>query len=498
MCSEYTISKKLLKSKAKALFGYPAIWNSRMSFAILRTAKLKSFGELGGSLSHNYRIRFTANADQSRSHQNEHDVSRSADAMQMIKNRLPEKLRKNGVLCIEHLITASPDWVGWNDKNAESEFFEKSRKWLADRYGSENVITTSIHRDETTPHLIAYVVPLDDTGRLNARKWLGGRKLMSEMQSAFADQVKDLGLERGIEGSRAEHTTIKQFYAEIQEPLQNADIQRYSIPRFSGELPPSKLFEKNETYAQRVIDVVYDDVDKKVRKLAQYYVDHIQKQHHDFEQFKRFEMKKHEIDKKARYSAERASIRYKQMSDDAERKRLDHVIAAAELTYSRINEIENKYRIYQRFENYFRDDALKLKRQIEIKLYQHPDECDVRDKYWALREIEHEIDRLKKDGSNELAANELSHKQDLRLYEEKEQQLLNEIETIKYHQVRKEAEQEQRHKNEIDAVRERIREREHQLSYQKEQQRVREYEQQLRHQSELQSYSRNNDIEFDM
>ena len=484
----------MLKSKAKALFGYPAIWNSRMSFAILRTAKLKSFGELGGSLSHNYRTRFTANADQSRSHQNEHDVSRSADAMQMIKNRLPEKLRKNGVLCIEHLITASPDWIGWNDKNAESEFFEKSRKWLADRYGSENVITTSIHRDETTPHLIAYVVPLDDTGRLNARKWLGGRKLMSEMQSAFADQVKDLGLERGVEGSRAEHTTIKQFYAEIQEPLQNADIQRYSIPRFSGELPPSKLFEKNETYAQRVIDIVYDDVDKKVRKLAQYYVDHIQKQHHDFEQFKRFEMKKHEIDKNARHSAERASVRYKQMSDDAERKRLEHVLAAAELTYSRINEIENKYRIYQRFENYYPDEALRLKQNIEIKLYQHEDECDIREKDWALREIEREIDRLKIDGRNSLSANELNHKDDLRSYEEKEHQLLNEIESVKYHQVRKEAEQEQRHKHELDIVRERIKERENELAKERELNCKRDHEQQLRHQNELKLQDRGNDF----
>lgn len=39
-----------------------------MSFAILRTAKLKSFGELGGSLSHNYRTRFTPNADKSGFH----------------------------------------------------------------------------------------------------------------------------------------------------------------------------------------------------------------------------------------------------------------------------------------------------------------------------------------------------------------------------------------------------------------------------------------------
>ena len=46
-----------------------------MSFAILRTAKLKSFGEIGGSLSHNYRTRFTPNANLKMQHKNEHQIS---------------------------------------------------------------------------------------------------------------------------------------------------------------------------------------------------------------------------------------------------------------------------------------------------------------------------------------------------------------------------------------------------------------------------------------
>ena len=182
------------------------------------------------------------------------------------------------------------------------------------------------------------------------------------------------------------------------------------------------------------------------------------------------------------------------MSDDAERKRLDHVSAAAELTYSRINDVENKYRIYQRFENYYPDEASRLKKNLEIKLYQHEDECNIREKEWALREIEREIDRLKIDGRNELAANELNHKGDLRSYEEKEQQLLNELESVKYHQKRKEVEQEQRHKNEFDAVRERIIEREQELNRQREFNSERDREQQFRHQNELKSKDRDNDF----
>lgn len=229
-----------------------------MSFAILRTAKLKSFGELGGSLSHNYRTRFTPNADDQRTALNEHDAHSADDAMAAIKNRLPEKLRKNGVLCIEHLITASPEWIGWNDKNAEAEFFEQSKKWLVARYGSENVITTSIHRDETTPHLIAYVVPMDGSGRLNARKWLGGRKLMSEMQTDFANQLNHLGLKRGVENSKAEHTTIKQFYSEMNQQIKPV-LPEIQLNRLETQ-PDSAFLDSKKVHGERVIDAVYDHI----------------------------------------------------------------------------------------------------------------------------------------------------------------------------------------------------------------------------------------------
>jgi hypothetical protein len=56
------------------------------------------------------------------------------------------------------------------DDDSQQEYFKQAQKWLEQQHGKQNVVATSIHRDETTPHLIAYVVPLDqDTGRLNAK-----------------------------------------------------------------------------------------------------------------------------------------------------------------------------------------------------------------------------------------------------------------------------------------------------------------------------------------
>jgi len=181
-----------------------------MAYAILRTSKLKSFGEIGGSLSHTFRTRETPNADQARAHLNENSGPETPEAIQQaIKDRLPEKRRSDAVLCIEYLITASPEHFQRDDGR---QYFEDAKRWLEERHGAENIVSTHVHRDETTPHLVAYVVPLKD-GKLNAKHFLGGKVALREMQTDFAQQVGlKHGLERGVEGSKANHQTIQEYY----------------------------------------------------------------------------------------------------------------------------------------------------------------------------------------------------------------------------------------------------------------------------------------------
>ena len=231
-----------------------------MSFAILRTAKLKSFGEIGGSLSHNYRDRPTPNANSQLTQNNENSLSSAELVMSTIKDKLPEKRRKDAVLCVEYLITASPDWVGWN-KSDEQKYFDDAKKWLEDKHGRDNVIATTIHRDESTPHMIAYVVPLVD-GKLNAKKFLGGRQKLSDMQTDFAKSVGEpLGLVRGLEGSKAEHQTIKQYYSNINTAVKIS-------PDVVLDLPEKKFLESKESYENRVFDVLDQEVSPLLNRTA--------------------------------------------------------------------------------------------------------------------------------------------------------------------------------------------------------------------------------------
>ncbi|MFX7117508.1 plasmid recombination protein, partial [Acinetobacter baumannii] len=73
-----------------------------------------------------------------------------------------------------------------------------------------------LHMDEKTPHIEAYVMPFDKRNRLNCRSFLGGAKKLTELQTEYANAMAPMGLTRGMKGSPATHTTVKQFYALIE------------------------------------------------------------------------------------------------------------------------------------------------------------------------------------------------------------------------------------------------------------------------------------------
>ena len=193
-----------------------------MSKVILRTAKLKSIGNVLGSLAHAYRTIQTDNADSSRTHLNSASVS-SEEAKERFKSLLPPKPRKNAVLAIEYLIGASPEWQGWHTKK-QDEYFKRALQFLENKHGKENIITSVVHMDETTPHMSVFVVPIDKKGKLNCRDFLGGREKLRNLQTDFAKKVESLGLERGVEGSKAEHNSIKKYYSTVNQSENNKKL----------------------------------------------------------------------------------------------------------------------------------------------------------------------------------------------------------------------------------------------------------------------------------
>jgi hypothetical protein len=247
-------------------------------YAILRTAKLTSLGNVGGSAQHNFRERPTPNANQDVTPNNRTSGAQSsAEVLAAVKARLAtqDRVRKNAVLAVEYFIGASPEWFQEQSKEAREAYFDQAEEWLKDRHGKENVIAVTRQYDETSPHVCAYVVPIDPAGKLNASHFLDGRQKLSQMQTDFAEKVgRQFKLERGIEGSKVQHKTVKQYYAEIQAPAREVTISSEDIkPKVLEKTFWQSYVETDEMVADRLTETVRDAYKPTISAAKQYHVE---------------------------------------------------------------------------------------------------------------------------------------------------------------------------------------------------------------------------------
>ena len=232
-----------------------------MGYAILRTQKLKHAVAVRRSMTHALREQDTPNADPSRTPDNSASVGSVDEALDRFNERLATqaKVRSNAVLAVEYLITASPEDMQGKSHREQDDYFRDALKWLQAKHGKENVVYAGIHRDEQTPHMYAYVVPIDERGKLNCRAFLGGAKALIQMQTDFASAVgRKHGLARGLEGSRARHTSIRQYYARVRAATPSTPVI---------DVPRSKPLEPSDDYGRRVARSVLDQLAPELQAL---------------------------------------------------------------------------------------------------------------------------------------------------------------------------------------------------------------------------------------
>lgn len=214
-----------------------------MAFAIMRCAKLKG-GAIAASDRHTERSMNTPNADLERTENNLRlrgekgdDLKQKIEAViSEAQAQTGQRIRKDAVKCVEFFFGASPEHFEKPltaeqekiqlergikqrviDRQKELEFYRKVDEFMEQLEERGFVFVKAVaHRDEQTPHVVAYAVPLDKNKRLNCKAHLGGRDKLSALQDEYAEAMKPLGLQRGIRGSTAEHQRVKTWYGKVE------------------------------------------------------------------------------------------------------------------------------------------------------------------------------------------------------------------------------------------------------------------------------------------
>ena len=206
-----------------------------MGYGIFRVEKLKTMGNLKGSLKHAFREQDTPNADSRRTLYNirlTRGTRNSDEVMEKYEQLKPKKIRADQVRALEVLVAMSPEDANRMTEEEQHDFLKRSLEFANKEFGEDNLLHAQIHVDETTPHLTAFYIPRVSKVKngvskvtLNAKELLGGRKEYSDRQTRFYEQVsKNYGLERGEVGSKAEHQKISDYYRKVNKFENNVEL----------------------------------------------------------------------------------------------------------------------------------------------------------------------------------------------------------------------------------------------------------------------------------
>lgn len=235
-----------------------------MSFAILRVEKIKTQGAIASIGKHNERERETPNADYNITPENKTLVGDdSLSYLEAWQEKTKDlKIRSNAVLALEVVLTYSPEAKIQQSQNFEA-WQAKNIQFLKDTFGEDNILKAKLHIDETTPHIHAVIVPIDDKGKLNARAFTGGREKLRDMQTSYAEYMQDFKLNRGIENSRAEHIPLKKFYGAMQDNKITQEITAEEVqPKIIKKTFLSTHIETDETVAKRINERIKPDMEQ--------------------------------------------------------------------------------------------------------------------------------------------------------------------------------------------------------------------------------------------
>ena len=167
-----------------------------MPYAILRFQKRKA-GGVAACERHNERkkeaYKSNPDIDMERSKENYHLVPPPRYTYKKEINRMIKeagcKVRRDSVMMVETLITASPEFMNSLPPEEQKAYFTMALDFLSERIGRQNILSAVVHMDEKTPHMHLSFCPITPDGKLSAKALLGNQKSLSEWQTAYHERM---------------------------------------------------------------------------------------------------------------------------------------------------------------------------------------------------------------------------------------------------------------------------------------------------------------------
>ena len=265
-----------------------------MPYAIMRFTKRKR-GSVSSMEAHNERkkeqYKSNPDIDMEKTVDNYHLIQPQHKYYAEIMKRVEAsrcRVRKDSVLMVETLITASPEFMMALPANEQREYFERALSFIEDEVGEDNVFAATVHMDEKNPHMHVCFVPITPDKRLSAKVILGNQKKLSEWQTKYHEHMSKRwnDLERGASAmeTHRKHIPVWQFKKaqrldkqaeKVKQSLEDINVfnagkkREEALEALAAWLPEAERFTVQIKGTQDYIDQLVDISSTLSKKLSE-------------------------------------------------------------------------------------------------------------------------------------------------------------------------------------------------------------------------------------
>lgn len=136
------------------------------------------------------------------------------------------KVRKDAVVLVEGVMTASPEFFDGKSRDEVMAFFRDGFDFVKSEVGEGNMVHFTVHMDESTPHAHFGFTPIKD-GTLSWKNYFDGRDALRGWQDRFFEKVsKPWGLERGEKDTGRTHKDAAQMRRDAEREIKELDKRK--------------------------------------------------------------------------------------------------------------------------------------------------------------------------------------------------------------------------------------------------------------------------------
>lgn len=221
-----------------------------MGYGICRVQKVKA-AAVGSMQYHNDRLpgeHSNPNIDHSKRGDNAEFIkhgSYRAEVNDRIERfrKSDRKVRKDAVVLVEGVMTASPEFFEGKSRDEVMAFFRDGFDFVKSEVGEGNMVHFTVHMDESTPHAHFGFTPIKD-GTLSWKNYFDGRDALRGWQDRFFEKVsKPWGLERGEKDTGRTHKDAAQMRRDAERELHEVqgqvDVKRTELDATNRDLAES-------------------------------------------------------------------------------------------------------------------------------------------------------------------------------------------------------------------------------------------------------------------